>query len=364
MKLCRMPTLAAAALAALLVAPPSAQAQDVTYTTVTEVEMGGPMGAMASMFGGDMGSQETTYLSGTAMRTDSDGSSTIVDVSDGRIFLLDHDSEEYSVMTLASMQAMADSMAGEAGRAMGGEDAPETEIDVSIDMEEAGETRMIDGMEARRVFMTMDVEGEMEPMGTGEDAAAMEEQSFRMVYFMDMWLTDDLPRPEGMDEAMREMAGEWQDQGGGMAAAFASNPNVQVAMERSEEELAEMAGTALESITYMVMLPQDADFDREAVLARADQPLSEGLDLGGAMAGAAGEAARNALGGLGGLFGGGDEEEEEEPEEEGMAPPENGQVIFMRMTTRLTDFEESDLPDTLFQVPEGYTEVSMPGMGG
>lgn len=369
---------ASVAMAAALLAAP-AGAQELSYTTVSEVEFGGAFGQMMSLFGGDaMRSSETTSIRGQRMRVDSEGHSTVMDFSGGRFVSLDHEAREYTVFDF-------DALAGALGQTTvapeGGEtrfrvrpddserqpgDPEEVTVDVAVDVEPTDERRTIGGLEARRVFMTVSFEGEAVPAGETRS-----EEAGTLVILTDMWLSEEeFPEMAALyasqAEAGRDMVGANPGLGAALAQVYGANPDVAVAMERQAEELEQLQGMSLASVTYLVGVPPGMDFEREAALAFAEESLSSQVagSAAGAAADAAAEQAKAAvsrLGGrLGGLFGGGDEE----PEEEEPAEPEPAQSVLFRIRTEVTDVSRDGLDDGFFEVPADYTERPLPPMGG
>jgi hypothetical protein len=331
-------------------------AQELTYTETTRMEMGGMMGAMMSMMGG-MGDEqtETVYLEGTRMRRDSEETSTIMDLSTGDVVMLNHDDRTFVRMNFREMmegmmdrseeaRARADSaMAATEAR---GEEMPEYEVSFSTDR--TGETGTINGYDAEQVLMVVEFEGRVDEEETAQENPFA---GMRMALVTELWLSTDFPEWSMMQELRDEMQEAWGDSGpfGGpegstMAPVPGMGERFRVAMEEQQEALQELEGTPVRTVMSWVSMAPDAELDPRAVV---EQEVGGG---GGAGAGAA-DAARSALRGL---FGGGDEEEEEEP-----AAP-----VVMRMVTEVQDVESGPLDPALFEVPEGYTERSAPGMGG
>lgn len=362
-----------AALAAIAtVAPPTAvEAQQLRYTTVNELELGGQLGKVMSMLPG-MGdpTRETVWISGSRMRTDVDNSSTIVDLEEGRFINIDHGSRSYFTMDLATFgermaevqrrmkanmgeaeQAMAEARAemeaAREERAEMGHDDAEMSLDVQISTERTGRTRDLAGLEAEQVFMILEMRAENAAEAADPEMEELKEG--KMVLLTELWLTDEPLQklPEDFDvEQFEEMtAGSLA----GLEQIFMSQPDLKVALDRSRAELEDLQGHALESSMSWVIVPPGEEFDREKAMAW--EP--EGVDVKGGAADAAKGAMRRSLGGL---FGGGDEEEEEEEKE-------LEQVTFLRVTTTLEDIVREEIPASAFEVPEGYTEREMPGMG-
>jgi len=57
-----------------------ARAQDVRYTTVSRGEFGGALGRWMKLFGGSSEVTEVTSIKGGKLRSDTEGSSTVLDL--------------------------------------------------------------------------------------------------------------------------------------------------------------------------------------------------------------------------------------------------------------------------------------------
>ena len=344
----------------LLLATVPARAQDVSYTTVTRAEFGGALGSMMSMVGGAQDpTRETTHLKGALMRTDEGDSSTIMDMGDGRFTTLDHQAKTFYTFTFgdmaAQMQGAQAQMEAAREEQPADQPAPEVEFETKLTVDRTGRTQRMDGYSAEQVLMIIEIVPKVAP-----EEGAEKEAAGTMVLFSDIWMSTDFPGYEAYKKASEEFAQEaasnmdMQATGGALQQAFASDPRMKEAFEKSAEEMKGLEGLAVKTVSSFYMVPPGAAFDREAALASADQPLAQGPDLGGAAAAGAQEAARSAVRNLtGGLFG--RRRQQEQPEEE--AAPAQAQSAITRVTTTIEDVKSGSLPDDLFKVPPGYTEV-------
>lgn len=318
------------------------QAQDVQYTTTGKVELSGALGTVARLFGGGDETVDTTYVKGAMMRTDSDGTSSIFDLENGRMISIDHKAKTYTIMTFAQMteavEGAMEQAKAEAAQQTGNEAAaePEGEVDLQYDLsiDPTGEKQKINGYEAERYFMTMETEITMTPEG-GEA-----QEAGRIVMLVDMWNARDVPVTQAMEtfyERAPEMAAQSRESMQGMAAVFAANPQLEGAMEEAAKESEQLEGFTLRSTTYVVMVAPDAEFDRELALqGKAESNSSSG------------QTARRALGGLLGGLGG---KKEEAKKEEAAT-----QSVFMKIHAETKDMKTTSLSTDLFQPPAGYTE--------
>lgn len=317
----------AGALGALAV-PTWAAAQGVQYTQRSRTEMGGPMGAMMSAMGQGGDSDSHITILGARMRTDSDDQSTIVDMDAGTLVMLNHDDRTFVRTTFEELAAEAARMRAQMEEQMGREiDAgsatpPEVEI-IPMDDRET-----IEGYETRRTVMTVrmstvlpfNMQG-MEGMGGGDGS------EMTGVMVNDLWLASDVP---GM-EMTAEMAREWAEKVSGALSGMLPGGGGAMAGVAADGQ---MAGIPMRATSSTVMVPEGTEFDLQAVLDGADEPLGGG---GGGL----GAMARAMMGGRGG---GGDA---------------GGQMVFMRVVTEVTDLQEGGIDASVFEVPGDYRETTL-----
>jgi hypothetical protein len=381
----------AVAVAVALVAPLSTPVsllaqQDLKYTTVRSIEFGGFMGTLMSMIPGlNTETRETVWVSGPRMRTDSENGSSFVDWEVGRFANADHESRRYWEIDVdafgESMQEMAATMdqrmgevrseiaAAQEERARTGDGNPEARLDFRVSTERTGRTRGIAGFNASQVLLTIEMNAES--LQAARDPNRPDLQQGKMVLFTEMWVTEAplVAIPEEIDmRGLQQLQGNTQQSMAAFEQIFMNDPDLEIALDRSQAELEDLQGTPVESTQFFVIVPPGIEFDREQVLSLVDQSLSESVDVRGAAAQGAQDAARGALqrglGGLGGMFGRNRQEEREESEEEA-APSEPTQVIFLRIKNRTEGVERGAVPPGTFDFPpEGYTRMEVPGIGG
>lgn len=93
---------------ALFVAASAAAAQDVQYSTITKVDLGGGMNAIMRMAGASE-VRETAYIKGKKLRSDGEKQSTIFDLDNSRYIILNHSEKTYMSVPLADMARAATS---------------------------------------------------------------------------------------------------------------------------------------------------------------------------------------------------------------------------------------------------------------
>src|SRR6478609_7674803 len=95
-----------ALLFAVLAVP--AHAQDVQYSSVTKVDLGGGMNTVMKLAGVSE-VRETTSIKGKKLRSDSDKQSTIFDLDNSRYIVIDNSAKTYMSVPLADMARVATS---------------------------------------------------------------------------------------------------------------------------------------------------------------------------------------------------------------------------------------------------------------
>jgi hypothetical protein len=359
-----MKTLSTALVALALAAASPLSAQDLRYVTETDLEFGGSLGVMMRLIPGGGATRETTTIKGARMRTDSgDDYSIIQDVGAGRLTSLYHEPKTYTTFGYQDIAAMMQQMSAQmqAGResavvpVQDRETGAEGNVEIRVSTDPTNERKNIHGLDARRVFLTIEFEGEVmvpeDQGGTGE----MEEAG-TVVLFTDMWLAEPFPEVRALAEAQLEQAEELaeatRDAGAAMGQLLASNPNLRVAMERQAEELQELNGVAIETYSYLVGVAPGKEFDRGKALAFAQESLGGQVARGAARA--AVDQARNAVSGALGRFG----RRQQEPEPQQQEQPD--QAVLFRVRTRVTEVERGSFSESIFEVPSGYREQPLP----
>jgi hypothetical protein len=348
-----------AALALLVVAagagmPAPAAAQDLKYESVTRVDLPGVAGtimrAATRLGGGSTEQVETTWISGQRIRTDADKSSTILDMAEGRMLMLDHDSRTYMEISLAAglegvRQAAEQARAERAqadGRMERGEAEAEVRVDFRLDVDRTGQRERIAGYEAERVFLTMQAVTET------AEAGRQAERSGTFVVLTEAWNSSTAPmaqayRAMGDASGVRDYADAASTLMEVLTEAFAEDPRFRAAFDRAADEANRIDGVAMRTITRFVAVAPEAEFDRALALGER----SEGPGL-------AQQAGRAALGGLARRAAGLPGRQQQAAEE----PAEPTQQTVITITSEIRNVSTGPVDPALFTVPEGYTRVN------
>lgn len=355
-----------------LVLPQQSAAQDLQYTSTTKLELEGAAGRavnfVSRLTGQSNETTETVYLRGNRMRTDDEGSSTILDLDQQRFIMLNHEAKTYAVMPFSQMAEMAEHMAERAEEAieearseMSDEDAAamqrsaeeDVQIEYDLKVERTGEVRDIRGHRAERVLMIMSARGKQQNPEDGQEPA-----EGALVLANEMWLTTDRSGEleplfdfqermgQGMQESFGDMAASGQSMGDAFGAAFASDPRMGEMMKGAAEEMSKMDGVPLISVMKMVAVPGKMEFD--VALAFGEKEEKEQVSASQR----AGRAARSFMRGR---FGRGNDAAEVEEEQE----PELKQSTLLSITTEISDVQHAALSDDLFAAPADYEERTL-----
>jgi hypothetical protein len=330
-----------------------ASAQDVRYTTVSRGEFGGALGRWMKLFGGSSEITEVTSIKGAKLRSDTEGSSTVLDLDVKAFTWMDHEAKTYATMTFAQavdranamVEQMEDSVEAAKAEMEEAQEPQNVRYEVRFTSERSGKKEKIAGYQAEQVFLQVDIEAIpiRQPDETEEEAM---QRAGTLVLLSDLWLSTTFPGYA----AKQAQAAMWAEALGTTEApsretvqAYKFDPRIKEGMAKLAEEMKGLEGETLRSVTHVVVVPHGVTFDRKAVLKDADKALTD--DMAGAAAGAAENAAAGAVSGItGGMFG--------RPK----GPPKPKQGTIMRLRTEVTECSTATLADEVFAVPAGYTE--------
>jgi hypothetical protein len=340
--------LAVVALTAALAAP-AVRAQDVQYTTLTKVDLGGGMNALMRMAGVSE-VRETAYIKGKKLRSDGDKQSTIFDLDNSRYVVLNHADKTYTSVPLADMARVAtSSMRGMKADASKDQlkgtatDSAGNKADFTVDLkvEPTKERRNINGNDAERVLITMETDVRVTPQGESQS-----QEAGKLVILMDTWNANTGPASDAVraweQAASKEVADAAFGRRANLGAAFATNPGMAEAMKKAAEESRKVDGVAVLSTMHMVIVAPGKKFDRDLALKG-----SEG-------SGAAAEKPK----GLRGMIGRAIESKVGQQQEQ-KPPAEQSQGTLAKVTTEIRDVKSASLPASLFEIPSGYREVKL-----
>lgn len=338
---------------ALLACLPVCLLADFSYEQSTKVT-GGMMAGMMKMAGAFSRQarepmQSTVAVKGNRMVHQSKDHTQLIDLDNETITTINFQKKTYSVMTFAEMtEAMNQAMQ----RMNSNKKDGKTEMEFKMSAKDTGETRQINGLQAKQKIMTMEMEGTDEKTGN--------KGGMRIVN--DMWVAEKIPGFAEVGEFHKRMAGKmaWSPDGGNM---MAGRPDIARGMAGVYKEVSKLDGMPILQVMKMTPMAdgQPASGDAGSTPSKSRSRSAESPSIGGALGGALG----GKLGGFGG-FGKKKKPEpaKEEPvkdeSEQAGAAPEGGSDssgALIEMTTELSSFSSAPVDPSKFSVPSGFKKV-------
>jgi hypothetical protein len=346
MSLVRKP-LAAFALVVAFATP--AAAQDVQYTTVTKVDLGGGMNAIMRMAGASE-VKETAYIKGKKLRSDGEKQSTIFDLDNGRYIVLNHSERTYTSVPIAEMASVATTpMRGVKAEASNNQlrgtarDSAGNKADfvTDIKIEPTKERRSINGNDAERVLITMNTDVRVTPQGETQS-----QEAGKLVIVMDTWNANTGPASDAVraweQAASKEVAAAAFGRRANMGPAMSANPQMGEAMKKAAEEAQKIDGIAVLSTMHLVIVAPGKEFDRALALKESDGGTSGGSEKPKGLRGMIGRAMEAKAG-----------QQEQKPQQE------QTQGTLAKVRTEIRDVKTTSVPASMFEIPAGYREVKL-----
>ena len=313
---------------------------DFTYQETTQMTGGSLMTMMRALGPLSRGARDpivsTHIVKGNRMATITKDRVSVIDLDKENITTIDSAKKSYSVMTFAEMkQAMEDAAKRMQGRRKNdkGEDV---QAQFKISAKSTGQTRTLQGLNAKEMLITMAMEGKNAT--TGESGA--------MEITTDAWYAP-VPGYGEVKEFHKKMAaklgntfGSGMQQMSQMAAMQGGQANMGEGMEQVAKELAKIDGVPVESIVKM-----GASGTTASGSAPSAKPEPEEKQSSSSIAGAA-------LGRLGGF---GRRKKDDQPKDDSSA--QSGSGTLMEMTMTLTSFTSGAADVSKFEVPAGYKQT-------
>ena len=248
------PVLSRVLVASLIVTAGTTTFASVKTEQRTSVTFEGALGRVMGIFGGDAakdGVVTTTVVVNDRMYTSSDDRrAQIVDLNEGRMYDLDLRDKTYEVTTFEELRARMEELrerareqapSDAASRQPAGDGQPNREVEIDLDVQRPGDRREINGRGTALVVTTVTVR---EKGRTLEEAGGI-------VMTARNWTTDDVTGIEEIQDFQRRYAealGEifgFDSSAEQMTSAMAMFPGLGEAMQRFQEEGAQIDGTAM-----------------------------------------------------------------------------------------------------------------------
>jgi hypothetical protein len=316
---------------------------DVKTEEKSQMKFEGGLGRMLNLFGGQKtreGQTSTVAIKGSRKMTVTGDTGQIIDLAEEKIYDINIKDKSYKVTTFAELIKQMQEARKKAAEQAAKEPQPQAEkpqepgkepqYEVDFDVKESGQTRMVNGFDAREVVMTVTVREKGKTL----------EQNGGFVTTTNMWLASRVP---GMDEVI-EFERKYAEKLLGpalldpqqVAAASAMYPMMSAAMERMEKEKVNMNGTAVLTTTRF-----EAVASAEAAKAEAQQKKEEPAPTG--------------LGGLGGRLARRVLDRNKENSETASAPSQPGRATVMTFNQEILKVTQT-VADADVAIPAGFKE--------
>jgi hypothetical protein len=298
--------------------------------------------------------RSTVAVKGDRMATVSPLTGHIIDLKNETITEINFQKKTYSVVTFAQLaeavqQAQARLKAEQGGQQM--------DMTMKPSVKETGQTREINGAQAREMIMTVEFEG---------SNPENQERATLMTMVADMWIAPDVAGYAEVRDFYRRMAEKlgWMP---GMSMMGGQNSGK--AMAELYKEAAKLNGVPVLQITKMNMGGAAAQGEQAAGTPPPQQQPQPQVDATSAAGSAVGSRLGGRLGGLAGGLGGlgrRRQQQQQPPPEQTQTQPAAqggeqqaaaGAGSLMEMTTELTGFSSAPVDASKFEVPAGFKQV-------
>jgi hypothetical protein len=235
------------------------------------------------------------YLKGERMTIDDGNRVTIMDFDAQTMTVLDNAAKTYTVKKFSDIAKTT------------------PVVDITADVKNTGEKKVINGYNASQVIMTMDV-----------DMAQAKRAGMKARMEIEIWVSKDVPGSQELAAFYRKNGAHFP-----MGGLGGGNPSMQQAMAKLQRQMAELDGVpVMEVIRMKAGGGAGPNSDQMQQMAQARERLEAMAQQGGpAAAGAQQALARMGAMGSGNLF---------------------------EMTMEAGNFSAGAIPDSTFAIPEGY----------
>ncbi len=327
---------------------------DFTYQETTQMTGGALLTMMR--FGGPLTKQarepilSTHMIKGNRMVTTTRDRSTVIDLDKESITTIDLSKKTYSVMTFAEMKQMMEDARQrmEQGRSQNkGSGDPNVEADFKVSAKATGQSKTIQGLNAKEVLITMAVEGTNTK--TGDSGA--------MTISTDTWMAD-VPGYDEVKNFHKRMAEKMGYLfGSDMAQMGMTRPDVTKGFEQVAKEMGKMDGVPVASVIKMGgtanSAPDSSSSDQRSQQPQQQQQASTPTTPGAALG--------RLAGGLGGFGGFGRKKKSDDQQQPSTDQSQQGSSTssgsLIETTTELTGYSSGSVDASKFEVPAGFKQV-------
>jgi hypothetical protein len=234
---------------------------------------------------------QDVYLHGGRELMDDGNEATLINLDDASYTQILHDNATFWTITLDEFTAMMDAQMAQVQQQMddaetGMDDIDDEEnptknvnMEFSVRTDKTGRSETMLGVPADQYVVV--VETTIEATEEVEDDEEEEEvqRSGKFFSVFEIWTTDRLAGMHTMKEfgerTAKLMGGAFgQTQSGEIFGSDFPDSRFGASMERAGQEFQKIEGFAVSTTIYMVVAPEDAELDVDAVLKSKDEPLS------------------------------------------------------------------------------------------
>ncbi len=269
---------------------------DIKANEKNRIEFAGALGKVVNFFGGKAareGVTSTVAVKGNRKATLYENSAQIIDLDEEKVYDLDLDKKTYKVTTFDELRRkMEEDRRRAEEQARKDQDRQSTEskqpdqnakeIQVDFDVKSTGQTKAINGFDAKEAVMTISVHEKGKTL----------EQSGGLVLTSDMWLAPAIPQMKEIAEFdlryAQKLAGPML-QGASpqqLAMALAQYPGMQDAIAKMRAEGGKMAGTPILTTTTFDAVKSAEQMEQEKKsAAEPDSSADSGSGVSGMLGG-------------------------------------------------------------------------------
>lgn len=310
-------------------------------------------GAMASMMkvAGAFSSRarepmtSTVLVKGHRMAHLGNDSAQIIDVDKETITSIDYAKKTFSVMTFEQMRQTMQDMAQRMG-----EKNNDADVEFKASVRETGQTKIISGLNAKEMILTLTMEGTDQKSG----------QQGQMAITSDIWLAPDIPGYDEVRELQRAMAAKIGWSPGQSFGSMMGRNGMMKGMAEAGKEMAKLNGVPV----LQVMTVNGSGTDTSPAGGAAAQPGNT-AQAGDSSSQAGAAEALKSLGRLGGLGGFGRRKKDDSSSQQASSSNSanaSSTASLMEITTESSGFSSSPIDTSKFEVPPGFQQIE-PQMG-
>jgi hypothetical protein len=353
----------------LILTLPAGLRADLRYQESTQITGGMLEGAtkMLSFFGakGLDKTMSTHYLKGDRLRTDNFVNNELTDTTLIRldredIVHIDHKKKSYTTVTFEQMrqqmqkaiEAMQHPNKTSTTDPKTDPKAPDVKFEPKISIKDTGETKVINGFNARHVIMSIQMEG--------QDQKTNDKGAFGVD--SDLWLTKDISGFAEQREFYKKYAvkfGSTVMPRAMMTPSAAQDPRLGPAMEELRKESEKMDGVPVLTVSSVNISGTPAEGSQTSQPSSSSGEPSSNSDSQASSSKE--DIAKNLSKALGGFGGFGHKKKREEPKPAETPPNSTSSsnagtttVNLMKSTTELKSLSNAALDASLFEIPQGY----------